>query len=46
MSIKTVYIYKLVTDEGPPKDRENEMIAYLKVKVTIGIKKNLKGYKE
>ena len=35
MSVKAVYIYKLVTDGGPPEDRENEMIAYLKVKVKI-----------
>ena len=25
----------MVTDKGPPEDRENEMIAYLKVKVKI-----------
>ena len=37
MSVKTVYIYNLVTEEGPPEDRENEMVAYLKIKVKIGI---------
>ena len=31
-------IYKLVTDEGPPEDREDEMIVYLKIKEQIGIK--------
>ena len=39
-----IYIYKLVTDKGPPEDRENEMIAYRNVKVKIGI--FLGGYKE
>ena len=38
-------IYKLVTDESPLEDREDEMIAYLKIKEQIGIKIFF-GYKE